>query len=101
MNLDNTNFNETISGNLPVLIDFWAPWCGPCKMLSPTIDALAKEIPAEKAIVAKVNVDDSPELAQQFGVSQIPTIIFFKNGKEAGRCGMATKDSLAKTLLDL
>ncbi|MFI3290667.1 MAG: thioredoxin [Opitutales bacterium] len=101
MNLDNSNFKEVINGDLPVMVDFWAPWCGPCKMLAPTIDALVKEIPSDKAVVAKVNVDDCPDIAQEYNITQIPTIVFFKNAKELGRTGMSTKENLAKTLLDL
>ena len=71
IHLNEKNFDETVSSSKPVLVDFWAPWCGPCKMLGPTIDALAEEVD-DSVGVAKVNVDESPDLAQRFGISAIP-----------------------------
>ena len=66
------------------MVDFWASWCGPCKMLSPVIDSLAQQFEG-KVMVGKVNVDEEPELARQFGVMSIPTVVFLKNGKEVDR----------------
>ena len=97
LHLDSSNFNAAISADKPVLVDFWAPWCGPCKMLSPTIDALADEV-GDSALICKVDVDQAPEIAQQFGVNQVPTIIFFRKGQRVGVCGMTTKEDLKNKL---
>ena len=66
------------------MVDFWADWCGPCRMLAPAIEALDKQY-GDKVLVAKVNVDEEPELAQRFGVMSIPTVVFLKNGREVDR----------------
>ena len=72
--------NEVMKSNIPVLIDFWAPWCGPCRMMGPIIEQLAEEYEG-KAKVGKVNVDEEAELSQAFGVMSIPTIVLVKDGK--------------------
>ena len=72
--------NEVMKSNIPVLIDFWAPWCGPCRMIGPIIEQLAEEYEG-KAKVGKVNVDEEGELSQAFGVMSIPTIVLVKDGK--------------------
>lgn len=72
--------NEVMKSNIPVLIDFWAPWCGPCRMMGPIIEQLAEEYEG-KAKVGKVNVDEDGELSQEFGVMSIPTIVLVKDGK--------------------
>lgn len=75
------NFEEVVlKSELPVLVDFWATWCGPCKMLSPIVDEVRKELDG-KVVVGKVNVDEQQELAMQFGVMSIPTLLVFNNGE--------------------
>lgn len=78
--ITNKNFEEeVVKSEVPVLVDIWASWCGPCKMLSPIVDEVAKE--AEGFKVGKINADDEGELAERFGVSSIPTLLVFENGK--------------------
>jgi thioredoxin 1 len=79
-----STFSTTIAGATPVLVDFWAPWCGPCRMVGPVVDKLGGDL-AGRIVVAKVNVDEQPELAGQFDVQSIPTLILFKNGKPVAR----------------
>ena len=77
-------FDKAVSSGNLVMVDFWASWCGPCKMLSPTVEALAEQYEG-KALVCKVNVDEEPDLARRFGVMSIPTVVFLKNGREFDR----------------
>lgn len=77
-------FEDLLQAGKPVLVDFWAAWCGPCKMVTPEIEAVA-ETYADKAIVAKINVDEQSAIASQFNVMSIPTIVVFKDGKEVNR----------------
>ena len=79
-----SNFDELLTSDLPVLVDFWAPWCGPCRTVSPIVDELADEL-AGRVVVAKCNVDENQDIAVKFGVMSIPTLIVFKDGKEASR----------------
>ena len=84
LKITNDNFeNEVLQSDLPVLIDFWAEWCPPCRMLAPVIDEIAADTDG-KAKIGKVNIDEQPELAARFNVMSIPTIIVFKNGKPEG-----------------
>jgi thioredoxin 1 len=83
IHVTDATFEKTVmQSNMPVIVDFWAPWCGPCKMVAPVLDKLAKEY-AGKLIVAKVNTDDNPEWAMKFGVQGIPTMLLVSNGKIA------------------
>lgn len=83
--LTNADFEqEVVQSEIPVLVDFWAPWCGPCRMVGPILEEIAGEQDG-KVKICKVNVDDEIELAQRFGVSSIPTLILFKNGQPAAQ----------------
>ena len=87
---------EVLQSDIPVLVDFWASWCGPCKMLAPTIAAIAEE-QAGKIKVGKINVDEQQELAAQYRVMSIPTLILFKNGEAAAQSvGVQPKDQIEK-----
>ncbi|KAK9748860.1 hypothetical protein RND81_02G085900 [Saponaria officinalis] len=81
LNVNDSSWKELVLGSqVPVLVDFWAPWCGPCKLISPVIDELAKEY-AGKITVFKLNTDESPNVATQYNIRSIPTFLFFKNGE--------------------
>ncbi len=80
LEITSSNFDEIIQSQTPTLVDFWAPWCGPCRALGPTIDKLAQDL-GERAQIAKVNIDEHPQLAAQYGVASIPTVVIFKNGQ--------------------
>ena len=83
--LTNTTFDEVIvNSDIPVIVDFWAPWCGPCKMMAPNFERAAKEFPL-KALFAKVNTENEQNLGARFGIRSIPTIIVFKDGREVER----------------
>ncbi|TBR17569.1 thioredoxin [bacterium] len=98
---DDTFDKEVLTGPQPVLVDFWAPWCGPCRMLAPVVEELAKEY-AGKVKVGKLNTDDNPNAATRFNISAIPTMLFFKNGKvEHQLVGVHSKADIKKTLDDL
>ena len=89
---------EILEGKKTALVDFWASWCGPCKMLGPVVDALADEL-AGQALVGKINIDDHGDLAEQYGVMSIPTVIAFKNGEEVNRVvGVVPKEKLSALL---
>ena len=89
--------NEIVKADKPVLVDFWASWCGPCRMLSPTIDEIAEEHPEIK--VCKINIDDEAELAIRHGVMSVPTLLIFKNGEIAQTAvGVRPKDEILDLL---
>jgi thioredoxin 1 len=92
------NFDSTINGGKPVLVDFWAEWCGPCKRLAPTVDELAAHYDG-KVVVGKLNVDDNPNTTFKFSVRGIPTLLLFKGGQVVEQVvGLADKDSLKKVI---
>ena len=96
--LNNDSFKTAVAGQTPVLIDFWAPWCGPCKAIAPILEELATELDG-KLKIAKVNVDDNGDLAAQYGVRAIPTMLLFKGGQLAETfVGMMDKASLKAKL---
>ncbi len=97
-NLDAQNIEEAMNEDLPLVVDFWAPWCGPCQMMGPVFEDLSSDFDG-KAVFAKVNVDENQALAAKFGVQGIPTIIALKKGKETGRfSGFAQKDVLKQKI---
>ena len=93
------NFDSIVNDSLPVLVDFWAPWCGRCRSLSPIVDEVADEL-AGKLAVAKCNVDDNQDLAMKYGVMSIPTLVVFKNGEEIDRSVGALPKARLQALLE-
>jgi len=93
--------SDVVESALPVLVDFWAPWCGPCQTMGPIIEELAKDLEG-KAVVGKLNVDENGKTASEFGVMSIPTLIVFKNGKAVKQfVGVQSKDSLKTEILSV
>lgn len=99
VNITNANFKEEVlDSDKKVLVDFWAPWCGPCRMVSPIVDEIAEENTAIK--VAKINIDEQPQLAAQYGVMSIPTLIVFENGDVADKAVGARNKSFILQMLE-
>ena len=97
----NDNFDkDVLQASEPVLVDFWAPWCGPCKMLSPVVEELAGEMDGVK--IGKVNIDEYPEISGKYGVMSIPTLLFFKDGKVMDQMvGVQSKGTIQSKLEEL
>jgi thioredoxin 1 len=96
LTVDKNNFqNDVLESDVPVVVDFWAEWCGPCKMIAPSLEEISEEM-AGKVKVTKLNIDENPELAAQFGVRSIPTLMLFKDGEPASmQVGAKPKNALA------
>jgi thioredoxin 1 len=102
LEVNETNFDEIVlKSGKPVIVDFWAEWCGPCRMISPIIEEIEREYEG-KVIVSKCNVDNSPSLAVKFGIRNIPTVLYFKNGNIVDRhIGVAPKKNFTSKLENL
>ena len=95
---DSSFEKDVLQSSKPVLVDFWAAWCAPCRMLAPTIDAIAEQF-GDSAAVVKVNVDDNTSTAQRYGIKGIPTLILFRGGKEVERVvGATSKESISRMI---
>jgi thioredoxin 1 len=95
---DSSFESDVLRSERPVLVDFWAQWCAPCRMLAPTVEAVAEKYAASASVV-KLNVDDNPNVSQRYGIKGIPTLILFKNGKEEERVvGAASKEAISRMI---
>lgn len=95
---DSTFNQEVLESNVPVLVDFWAPWCGPCRMVAPVVDEIAEQYSGQVKVV-KVNTDDNPSVASKYGIRSIPTLMIFKGGQRVDMVvGAVPKTTLANTL---
>jgi thioredoxin 1 len=96
--INDSNFEEILTSDKPVLVDFWAEWCGPCKMIAPVVIELAEEYDG-KAVIGKVDVDNNPNVSAKFGIRSIPTLLVFKNGEVVDKqIGAVPKGVLSKKL---
>jgi len=98
LELNQNNFDEIINADKPVLVDFWAEWCGPCRMVGPIVEELAADY-QDRAVVGKVNVDNNSEISMKYGIRNIPTLLIFKNGEVVDKqVGVVPKEVLAGKL---
>lgn len=98
LKITDANFAETLNAGRPVVVDFWATWCGPCRALAPVVEELAAEYDG-KAVIGKCNVDENEELPMKYGIRNIPTLLFFKNGELVDRLvGAAPKADIARKI---
>ena len=96
--INDANIAEVLASCKPVVIDFWATWCGPCRVLGPTVEEVAEEY-ADKAIVAKCNVDDCEDISMKYGIRNIPTLVFIKNGEVVDRTvGVVSKQDIVSRI---
>jgi thioredoxin 1 len=100
--ITNSNFKELLNGEKPLVVDFWAEWCGPCRMIAPAVEELAKEYEGQ-VLVGKVNIDEEEDLSAEYGIRSIPTLLFFKGGelvdKHIGAASKGMLENKVKTLL--